>query len=290
MSQKERFEIAKRDIVSLFESLNRKIFSRADIENIVADQRHFWRLSTTMSTKRFIEFMLERTKLQQIVLEFRYRTFVKYLWGEVSEYEVLSSLDARSYFTHYTAMYFHGLTEQIPKTIYLNIEQSPKYSRGELEQSRIDMAFRRPVRVSKNIAHYKDKKICLLNGMYTGELGVIEMEAPDGSPIRVTNIERTLIDIAVRPVYSGGIFEVLNAYRNAMGQCSINKLAAMLKKMELTYPYHQAIAFYLERAGYKESSIRLLRKFDMKYDFYLIHDMKETSYSKEWRLYFPKGF
>jgi len=243
-----------------------------------------------MSTRSFIELMLKRTKLRKVVLKFRYRTFTKYIWGDASEYEILSSLDPRSYFTHYTAMYFQGLTEQIPKTIYLNIEQPPKYSRGELEQSRIDMAFSGPVRVSKNIAHYKGKKIFLLNGMYTGQLGVIEMEAPDRSPIRVTNIERTLIDITVRPVYSGGIFEVLNAYRNARGQSSVNKLAAMLKKMELTYPYHQAIGFYLERAGYKESSIRLLRKFDTKYDFYLMHGMKETSYSKEWRLYFPKGF
>lgn len=34
--------------------------------------------------------------------------------------------------------------------------------------------------------------------------------------IRVTDLERTLIDIAVRPAYSGGVFEVLEAFKNAL--------------------------------------------------------------------------
>lgn len=290
MRRKTRFEIARPDIVSFFEDLPQKVFSRSDIEKIVAAYRDFWRLSTRMSVRQFIQFMLEKTKLQQFTLETRHRKFTKYLWGDVSEYQVLSSLDRRAYFTHYTAMYFHDLTEQVPKTIYLTTELTPRYSKGQLDQNRIDMALSRAVRESKTTARYKDKRVCFLSGMYTGELGVIEMEGPSGSSVRVTNVERTLIDITVRPVYSGGVFEVLNAYKKARDQCSVNKLTAMLKKINFTYPYHQAIGFYLERAGYKESSIRLLRKFNMQYDFYLTHDMKERSYSKEWRLYFPKGF
>ena len=188
-------------------------------------------------------------------------------------------------------MYLHELTEQIPKTLYLNSEQLPKYSGdNNLSQERIDLAFKRPGRTSKNITSYDGYKICLLNGMYTGKLGVIEKIGPNGEKIFVTDIERTLIDIAVRPIYSGGVFEVLKAYKLARSKVSINKLSALLSKLNFKYPYFQAIGFYLDKAGvYKESQIDLIRQNDLKYDFYLTHQMKDMEYSKKWRLYFPKG-
>jgi len=131
--------------------------------------------------------------------------------------------------------------------------------------------------------------------MNLGILGLTELKV-DGQTLErekiiFTDIERTIIDITVRPFYAGGVFEVLKAYRLAKGKVSINKLSAMLKTINYIYPYHQAIGFYLERAGgYKDSVIRIFKKIDIKYDFYLTYQMREMSYSKEWRLYYPKGF
>jgi len=117
------------------------------------------------------------------------------------------------------------------------------------------------------------------------------MVTSENEKLMVTDVERTLIDIVVRPSYSGGIKEVLEAYRKAVGKVSINKLSAMLQKLNYTYPYHQAIGFYLQRAGvYRESQISLLKKFKFEYNFYIANQIKEPEYSKEWRLYYPKGF
>jgi len=189
-------------------------------------------------------------------------------------------------------MFFHGLTEQIPKTIYMNWEQTPKpRPKQKLEQKRMDWAFKRKTRLSQNTAEYQNIKIHLLNGMFTNNLGVTDGIGPNGEKIRLTDVERTLIDITVRPEYAGGVFEVLKAYRLAHNKVSINRLVATLKKINYIYPYHQAIGFYLETAGvYKQSQLDLLAQLEMKYDFYLIHQMKESDYSKKWRLYFPKGF
>jgi predicted transcriptional regulator of viral defense system len=131
----------------------------------------------------------------------------------------------------------------------------------------------------------------MLNGMYTGNLGVIKMPGPDGETLSITNMERTLIDITVRPEYAGGIYEVLKAYRLAKDKVSINRLVAILKEINYVYPYHQAVGFYLEKAGvYKQSQLDLVQRFKMKYDFYLMHKMKDYEYSQKWRLYYPKGF
>ncbi|MBN1765422.1 MAG: hypothetical protein JW860_09220 [Sedimentisphaerales bacterium] len=96
----------------------------------------------------------------------------------------------------------------------------------------------------------------MLNGMHIGNIGVVEADGYEGEKIQLTDIERTLIDIAVRPEYAGGPFEVLRAYKSAKNKVSINRLTALLKKINYVYPYHQVIGYYLDKAGvYQKSQI-----------------------------------
>jgi predicted transcriptional regulator of viral defense system len=99
-------------------------------------------------------------------------------------------------------MYLHGLTETVPKTIYVNSEQSKK-NREEtaLEQKMIDLAFKSKPRISKYIFTYENWRICCLNGLNTNNIGTEEIKTIKGEKLPITNIERTLIDIAVRPFF-----------------------------------------------------------------------------------------
>jgi len=289
--KKTKLKLAKRKIIKPFDGLAQKVFTRTQIEEILYTKREEWKLPSSITTYNFIQFMLDETKLDVVRFEFPSRNILRYTWGDVSRYELILSLKPNSYFSHYTAMDLHGLTKKSPKTIYLNSEQSDKPGHDRmLNQKGIDNAFRRKPRISQNIASYKAFDLCILSGKYTRRLGVIEIDGVDDEKIAVTNIERTLIDITVRPFYSGGVSEVLKAYKLAREMLSTKKLAAMLKKLDYAYPYHQAVGFYLETSGvYKDAVIEPLRKFDIEFDFYLTYQMKNMRYSKGWRLYYPKG-
>ncbi len=289
---KARLKIAKRDIESYFDGLDSRIFKRSDIEKIIAENRDFWRMAISTTTYQFIQFLLKETQLKEVKLKFPKRAEIRYTWGEVPFFEVVLSVRPRAYFSHYTAVYFHGLTDQIPKILYTNFEQSPKRAQDTgLVQDRIDLAFGRKPRVSNTIANYKNYKICLINGKHTGELGVIDFKGPDDERLRITNIERTLIDITVRPFYSGGVMEVLNAFRLAKDKVSLNKLNAMLKEINYIYPYRQAVGFYLEKSGvYNDSLVSLFENPQFEFDFYLAHGLDNKSYNTRWHLYYPKGF
>ncbi len=291
---KARIQIAKPDIIRHFDQLDQKIFKLSDLTSILSSQRDFWRLTQDTTTPSFAKFLTQQAKLKRFDFPFPYRKETRYAWGNVHLLEVLLTIKKNAYFTHYTAVKMHGLTEQVPKTIYVNHEQPPRPQSPQLEQGRIDAAFSRAPRVSQNVIDYEDVRICLINGMSTGQLGVIDEKVTYDTVtplrVRVTNLERTLIDITVRPVYAGGVSEVLKAFRIAKERVSVNRLAAMLQKLGYLYPYHQAIGFYLERAGYKKALIELLRRFPVEFDFYLAHQMGQTEYVKNWRLFIPKGF
>jgi predicted transcriptional regulator of viral defense system len=288
----KRLTIAKQDIIAYFEKLEKKVLKKSDISEIFFENKNYWRASQNTTANNFISFLLNETKLKLQIFDFPSRRETRFTWGEVSFYQLVFSLNPNAYFSHYTALSVHGLTEQIPKTYYLNVELKPINIKNKgLSQQSIDFAFRNKPRISNNVAILEDKKICMLNSKFTNSLGIIELKHNSEGVMKVTDVERTLIDIVVRPVYSGGIFEVLKAYKNAKEKVSINKLVSYLKKLDYTYPYYQAIGFFIEKAEiYNKSQINLLKKFNIEYNFYLTQQMKEVNYSKEWKLFYPKNF
>lgn len=291
MAPISRLAIAKQDIVKLFDESETRVYARKDIERILSFNRKFWRLAKSTTTNRFLDFLLDKTQMEHQEFEFPKRTTDRYTWGDVPVYELVQSLRPECYLTHYSAMHLHGLTLQAPRAIYVNFEQRACGGGGELIQSNIDKAFKRKCRVTRSVATFRERTVHLLNGQNTSQLGVQEIDTEFGHGIRLTNIERTLIDATVRPVYAGGVFEVAKAYQLASEQVSVNRLSSYLKRLNYTYPYHQAIGFYMERAGaYSNAQIALLRQSEIEFDFYLAHDLKEVDYVQRWRLYVPKGF
>jgi hypothetical protein len=270
---------------------NKSAYTKAELNDVLSTNSQTWNLVPKITKYQFVKFLLKKHILEQIDIDFSKRREIRYTRNGTSIYALALSLRTNSYLSHKTAAYLNGLYANEPNDIYVNYEQNPKrLIKTELLQEKIDFAFRNSVRVTNCKANLNGKTIWLINGMYTGRNGVKEIKYKDNNIISLTNLERTLIDMSVRPIYSGGISEVLQAYRMAAGNLSINRLATTLNTLGYTYPYHQVIGFYLERAGvYKNDEISIFRNPGINYDFYLTHhmDMNSVSYSENWRLYYP---
>ncbi len=219
-----------------------------------------------------------------------YKPIERYAWGSPSNYEIALSLRGGSYLSHGTAVTLHELIYKVPERIYVNKEQSSKpATHGVLTQSAVDRAFKNEARGSNYVYGYSGAKFVLLNGKQTGNLGVVEQEHRVAGRIVLTGLERTLIDIAVRPQYADGIGVVLEAFRAAKPKVSCRALSEILTALGYVYPYHQAIGFYLARAGYPNSDKGFFSSRGAKIDFYLGNRIKRPLLDKDWRVYYPSS-
>lgn len=279
-------------LTQYFEDRPGEVLYDGGLEYLFTEKFREWNLPPSMMPYSFVQMLLTRSRLEKLQLRSRhYTSRVLYSWqGAATPFSVALSLrKEQSFFSHASAMWIHGLRED-HKQIFLNNEQSPKPTKpSSLSQESIDRAFQNQQRRSKMAYQFNGSTITLLNGKHTGRMDVETARAPTGHEVDVTSIERTLIDIAVRPAYSGGVLHVVEAYKKARGRVSVSRLISLLAKFDYTYPYHQSIGFYLKRAKYGEEDQLFAKAKGVTFNFYLSHALRNPSFDPEWRIYFPQS-
>ncbi len=265
------------------------VFSWEEIRSLLNRLRAECPFPKSLSERKLQRTLIESGILREIALTATYPFQAKrYHFGPFSGYELALSLRPGAFLSHGTAARLHNLIDHEPNTIYVNKEQSPKTSAGSLTQAGIDRAFASKQRTSAYAITHQQTRIVLLSGKHTGRLGVTKMMGPRSEQLELTDIERTLIDVAVRPTYAGGAKSVAEAYRNASQRLSISRIAIMLRDLKYVYPYHQVVGFYLQNAGCPLSALRPFRESGFDFDFYLEHSMKHTRLYPTWRLHVPE--
>lgn len=263
-----------------------KVFALNDIKSIFVSKRSEWHMPNVATYKNFIEFLVEQKKWLIPIEIPRGIRYILQIDEIISPDYVASHIYPDSYLSHYSAVSFHGLTGEIIKTIFSSREHafSNRSELSDLDQQHIDNAFSKEMRKSNQYFEYNKQRIYVLSSK-DGQLGIKETNG-----IRVTTIERTLIDITVRPEYSGGVYEVLNIFINAKGKFSANKLRSLLLQLNYSYPYHQCLGFYLEIAGYPDDVLNLFKSMPIKLDFYLTYNIQDAEYNDTWKIHYPKHF
>jgi predicted transcriptional regulator of viral defense system len=264
------------------------VLRRQEIDRLLEHNRERWQLAHTTYITGFIRSLVGEGLLREITLAFPRRPETIYVYGNPSTLAIAAGIRPKAYLCHHTAVRLHGLSGDNSKTIYTNVEQRPILAPdGPLLQHAIDRAFRTRQRVTKYRAKLGSCTLVIVNGKHTDRLGVVNVQHEGGESLDVTGLERTLIDIAVRPAYAGGPSNVLAAYRKAKDRLSVEALADTLTRLEYVYPYRQAIGFYLDRAGCSPQKLERFREPAFTHDFYLDYAIKNPTYSKNWRLYVP---
>lgn len=281
-----RYKQLPHSIKDFFEKTTQKVFSIDDIDSVYIER--FSGILAASTTEKFAKQVVQANILKAKEFEFsaQIKPQIRFWTKKADIFDIAVTLMPNAHLSHNTALYLHGMLEQHPKSIYVTSEQSKKHFRqqtNELEQDNVDYAFSKTQRLSNLTCNMDKYKIIALRGMGSDDLGVINLSGK-----QTTSLERTLLDVTVRPGYAGGVFGVLNAYIKAKERIDTRVLFDYLNTINYTYPYHQCIGFYLEKAGYKTSQISCFEIREKCIDFYLDYAMTDPAYSEKWRLYFPK--
>ena len=211
--------------------------------------------------------MLQRWQRQGLAMQIRRNLYcmVDPVSGQptMSKYEIGSRLAASAYISYHTALEFHGIAHQP----FNEVMVSCKSRVTPFSFDNIDY----------NIFHDK-----------IGTEGVI---TPKGNPlVRVTDLERTLLDCFDRIDRAGGIEELLHCME-AVVLLDENKLYDYLKLYNKSFLY-QKTGFLLEqikdRSHISDEFIDTCRIMGKNHVKWLTNSDESDTFIKEWQLYVPQ--
>ena len=282
------------------------VLNRTTMINFVNDAKEKSSISTSVNFGIMVKYLVdvlglfEEIRIYPDNKEPIIRYVAKYI--PVSPYEIALSLKSKSFLSHYSALYVHDLTINNPKEIYINTEQTLKprnEANSKLTQGKIDFAFSKPMRKTKTTFLFRYNGIMytvfVLNSKNTRNTGIIKKETFEFSKaINVTNLERTLIDVTVRPTYSGGSSEILEAYKLASLLIDINRMELYLKKFDYIYPYEKSIFLYIQYIGnsvlFENLYKAWYKRIDDNLNFYLDYQIADSKLDTNLNIYYPKTF
>ncbi len=150
------------------------------------------------------------------------------------DYEIAMALVSGAVISHWTALYHHHLTQQMPQTIYCLVPTGRRIPGAARERS----------------FQYTQIKPELL-------LGFDEVWIGEGR-VRVTDPERTLLDGLRQPQLCGGTQEVLGAFEVYWSRLDVEKIVGYALKLEGAVV--SRLGWVLKQNGYEGDGMVRLQK------------------------------
>lgn len=198
-------------------------------------------------------------------------------------------------FCHYTAVAYHGLTNQIPQRVYIRKRSvgNPPSRPERLSDLQIRTQFLKPHRRTGETETLPSGTIVYVAGKHNDETGILSIppthkDFPEGS--RITDLERCLIDAVVAPQYNGGLLTIPGLFEEASEKLDLETLIAHYQELDFLYPYHQAIGFFLDHCTHKQAAETWRTVFPPSNRFFVDKNAKSSwELDPRWQVYYPKG-
>jgi predicted transcriptional regulator of viral defense system len=151
----------------------------------------------------------------------------------VHEYEIALALVPNGAISHCSALHHHGMTEQVPRKVFATTTTKTwvPYVRGGGKKD--------GYHVGKT--HYQYVRV--MPKRFFGHVSVWVGEVK----VKMTDVERTLLDGLTMPQYFGGFPEVLNAFEVHGGKVDLVKIIGYALRLDVSVA--KRLGWVLERQG-----------------------------------------
>lgn len=202
---------------------------------------------------------------------------------DVSEEQIIQEANPWAVFGFATAMVHHGLTDLLPRQVYVIEFKDGEHLRrvplGTTPEDWVDANFpyaRRPKKLEATEVIWSEIQSKWDFGVMVGY--------SSGLPVYVTDLERTLLDSLRSPDKCGGIAKVLQAWKGAEG-CDLDRLVAYTERFEIQN-LKQRVGYLLDKLGrshphFAQWRNSLQRGGSVKL---LASEAYSENYSAEWNL------
>ena len=167
------------------------------------------------------------------------------------EFEIAMALVDPAAVSHWSALHHHGLTEQVPRHVFVLTTKGTWIPRPrESEQRRSSSAFvvgdttYRFVQVNRNRFFGAER-------VWVGD-----------ARVSITDLERTLLDGLTMPRYCGDFAEVLHAFGAAMNRVDTERITEYAIRLGMTTA--KRLGWVLEAQGVGKSKLRTLLSLPVK--------------------------
>lgn len=177
--------------------------------------------------------------------------------GFVDEREALFELNPFCAISHFSALVFHGLTEQLPKQITVMISRDKTGDLLPLDTEPSDWEGI-PFPPARTPAAVLGTPLIWFRTKPARFFGFTAYQ-PAGFSIRVTTLERTLLDALQAPETCGGIDNVLLAWALARDNIDIDRLIGYVERFDIVL-LRQRVGYLLEELGLSHERLETWRR------------------------------
>lgn len=197
-----------------------------------------------------------------------YKLSSKVTTSPIHEFEIAMGLVRPALISFYSAFYHHGLTEQIPRTVYITtIKRRAAFPLNANQKTGFVIEG-----INYRVVQLKKEKF----------FGA-SMERVGDSQCAISNLERTLIEGFAFPQYCGGFGEVMYGLEQSLSKLNPSRLIDYALRWNIAVA--RRVGWALDQLGYEDNRhLTLVQGSSLGYR--LLDPSREAKgdYSTKWRL------